>query len=88
MEVFIAHLCILSPQVISQAPSPVTTTQLIFLDLGTMLAARSIFLGFPRSTLPAPSPSLLALPGPAVGFSVLTGPGLAISPLDTVFTSF
>lgn len=64
-----------------------TTTQLIFLDLRTMLALGIIVLGFPRSTLLASSPSLIAPPGPAVHFSVLTGPGLAISPLDTAFTS-
>lgn len=42
-------------------------------------------LGFSQehSSCPAPRLSPIAPRGPAVGFSVLTGPGLAVSPLDT-----
>lgn len=47
-EVSVAHtLPPLPPQVASQVPNPMTSIQLIFLDLRTMLAFSVIFLGFP-----------------------------------------
>lgn len=89
MELSSAHaLPPFPPRVTSQVLNHMTTTgPRVVLDPRTMSAASIILLGLSRSTLPVPHPSLMAPPGPAMGFSVLTGPELAVSPLDTAFTS-